>query len=116
MAVSTQEVRHIARLARLCLDEDEVECMARDMSSILEFIAVLGGRTLEVEAPDDPPPGGEPAHRAGPGDDLDTTAETRSDPLARPPSRFAPAWKDGFFVVPRLPGVAGRPEQPDASS
>ena len=41
MALSTDEVRHIARLARLALADDEVERMREQLSSILEHFEVL---------------------------------------------------------------------------
>ena len=108
----------MAALARLRLDPEEAERMARDMSSILEYMAVLGAVAPEPEpAPRDREEAvrsdGARAERA-----RQPSGRGRADPdrLALPPSRFAPEWKEGFFVVPRLPGVAGRAGEPDASS
>ncbi|MEA2063272.1 MAG: Asp-tRNA(Asn)/Glu-tRNA(Gln) amidotransferase subunit GatC [Gemmatimonadota bacterium] len=42
MAVSKEEVRDIAYLARLHLDEPETERMTRDMNAILEYVEKLG--------------------------------------------------------------------------
>ncbi|MGH2950486.1 MAG: Asp-tRNA(Asn)/Glu-tRNA(Gln) amidotransferase subunit GatC [Solirubrobacterales bacterium] len=36
--IDREQVLHVARLARLALDEDEVETMARELSGILEHV------------------------------------------------------------------------------
>ena len=41
MALTLDEVRHVARLARLRLTEAEVEAMRQELSSILEYVDVL---------------------------------------------------------------------------
>ncbi|MDA0351248.1 MAG: Asp-tRNA(Asn)/Glu-tRNA(Gln) amidotransferase subunit GatC [Chloroflexi bacterium] len=41
MALSTDEVRHIARLARIALSDDELERMRDQLSSILDHFEVL---------------------------------------------------------------------------
>ncbi len=41
MAITRQDVLHVAELARLELREDEVERMMRDLGSILEYVAQL---------------------------------------------------------------------------
>ena len=41
MALSTDEVRHIARLARIALSDEEVERMRDQLSSILDHFEVL---------------------------------------------------------------------------
>ena len=41
MALSADEVRHIAKLARLNLEDQEVEKFARELSSILDYIDQL---------------------------------------------------------------------------
>jgi aspartyl-tRNA(Asn)/glutamyl-tRNA(Gln) amidotransferase subunit C len=41
MAITRETVLHVARLARLDLDEAEVEHMKRDLSSILEYVEEL---------------------------------------------------------------------------
>ncbi len=51
MALSTDEVRHIARLARIALSDDEVERMREQLSSILDHFAVLN----EIDTDDVPP-------------------------------------------------------------
>ncbi len=41
MSISREDVQHIALLARMHLTEDELNVMARQLSGILEHIAVL---------------------------------------------------------------------------
>lgn len=51
MRLSPDEVRHIARLIRMGLDEDDVERFSRQLSTILENFEVL----REVDTTDVPP-------------------------------------------------------------
>ncbi len=51
MRLSPDEVRHIARLIRLGLDEDDVERFSRQLSTILENFEIL----REVDTTDVPP-------------------------------------------------------------
>ena len=120
MSVPIREIHRIAALARLRLEQGEAERMARDVGTILDHMAVLGRTELQ------------PAPRAGAavdaesaqsgGDDPREVAAstlervTAPDPLAEPLSRLAPDWREGFFVVPRLPGVAGAPDESGDSS
>jgi aspartyl-tRNA(Asn)/glutamyl-tRNA(Gln) amidotransferase subunit C len=39
--ISPEEVQHIAKLARLSLDEAEVAAMASDLDHVLEYVAAL---------------------------------------------------------------------------
>jgi aspartyl-tRNA(Asn)/glutamyl-tRNA(Gln) amidotransferase subunit C len=41
MSVSIEEVRHIAKLARLSFSEDEEKQMASELSAILDYVATL---------------------------------------------------------------------------
>jgi aspartyl-tRNA(Asn)/glutamyl-tRNA(Gln) amidotransferase subunit C len=51
MAVSREDVEHIALLARLGLSPEEAEAMRHDLGRVLEYIAKLEGLdTTEVEA------------------------------------------------------------------
>ena len=119
VTVTKQEIRRIAALARLRLEKEEAGRMARDMSSILEHMTVLG-EIAPQSAPTSGVPQGEGSRRPL-GDAPDgggvpaEKGETMPDPLERPLSRIAPDWRDGLFVVPRLPGVAGAPGERDDS-
>ncbi len=93
MAVTPEEVKHIASLAHLRLEEREVQEMSEQLSSILDHIAEL--RQVDVE-------GVPPVASV-----VEQTSPMRSDipgpdPLHHPPQAFAPAWDPPFFVVPRL--------------
>ena len=91
MTIDSVEVRRIARLARLDLHDAEVERLARELESILKFVAVLDeigpgsgpstlpGRPLEALRRDDPRESLEPDEAL----------------------RNAPAAEAGFFRVPR---------------
>ena len=41
MALTKEEIAHIARLARLGLQDTEVDKMAEDLSSVLEYVSEL---------------------------------------------------------------------------
>jgi aspartyl-tRNA(Asn)/glutamyl-tRNA(Gln) amidotransferase subunit C len=41
-AIAPEQVRHVAKLARLALDETELERFAPQLESILEYIAQIG--------------------------------------------------------------------------
>ena len=93
MAVTIDDVRHIAALARLGLDDDRATLLVRELNTILGHMDALskvdtagvqeaigvGAVGLPVR-PDTGPP----------------------VPLARSLDAFAPAMRDGFFLVPRL--------------
>ena len=119
VTVTIREIHRIAALARVRLDQGEAKRMARDMSSILEHMAVLGGMAPEP-APASGVPKGEGSMRPF-GEALDGSGPrsgegaTTPDPLDRPLERIAPDWRDGLFVVPRLPGVAGAPGERESS-
>jgi aspartyl-tRNA(Asn)/glutamyl-tRNA(Gln) amidotransferase subunit C len=49
--ISRDEVLHVARLARLQLDDDEVERMSGELSGILEHIEKIGELDLEGVPP-----------------------------------------------------------------
>jgi len=49
--IDRDQVLHVARLARLSLDDDEVERMARELSGILEHVEAIGELDLEGVEP-----------------------------------------------------------------
>jgi aspartyl-tRNA(Asn)/glutamyl-tRNA(Gln) amidotransferase subunit C len=49
--IDRDEVLHVARLARLALNEDELEPMARELSAVLDHVAKIG----ELDLTDVPP-------------------------------------------------------------
>ncbi|MBW3660531.1 MAG: Asp-tRNA(Asn)/Glu-tRNA(Gln) amidotransferase subunit GatC [Gemmatimonadetes bacterium] len=58
MTISADDVRHIARLARLELSDEEVERFRGELSKILDYVAQLeeaeAASAAEPEAPDSP--------------------------------------------------------------
>ncbi|MGH3066398.1 MAG: Asp-tRNA(Asn)/Glu-tRNA(Gln) amidotransferase subunit GatC [Gaiellaceae bacterium] len=51
MAISREEVRHVARLARLALTDDEVERLTEELGAILEAVGIVA----ELDLADVPP-------------------------------------------------------------
>ena len=49
--IERDEVLHVARLARLALDEEEIELMARELSAVLDHVAKIGELDLDGVAP-----------------------------------------------------------------
>ena len=107
MAVSEEDVRHVASLARLAINPARLPSLVRELNGILEHMEVLGavetsgGRMADGTAETS---GG----RMADGGSRTTATPMRSDvagssmPLAGPPESFAPEMRDGFFLVPRL--------------
>ena len=90
MALTTDEVRHIARLARLALSDEEVERYREQLSGILDHFQVLN----DIDTSDVPPTA----------QSLDQVNVTREDAL-RPslPTEDvlanAPRTEDGYLRV-----------------
>jgi aspartyl-tRNA(Asn)/glutamyl-tRNA(Gln) amidotransferase subunit C len=93
MSVSRQEVERIARLAELHVDEAALPALTEQMSRILDYVsqiaAVPGTETVQPYTP-------------GPVALRFRSDEVRPAPLALPPAQIAPAFTNGFFLVPRL--------------
>jgi Asp-tRNA(Asn)/Glu-tRNA(Gln) amidotransferase C subunit len=90
--VDAAVVLQLARLARLELSGSEVERSARDLTELLQDIAML----KEADDRADTPAGVLPAAPDGAGG-----GPTNPDDLTLPISSIAPEWRDGFFTVPR---------------
>jgi aspartyl-tRNA(Asn)/glutamyl-tRNA(Gln) amidotransferase subunit C len=99
MAIAREELERIARLARLQLAEDEAERLTRDCVAILRYF-----ETLRELALDDVAAADSPADEAPLRED-----RANGDPLLRPLAELASAWRDGFFVLPRLPAMDAGP-------
>jgi aspartyl-tRNA(Asn)/glutamyl-tRNA(Gln) amidotransferase subunit C len=93
MSVSRDEVLRIAQLAELDVAEDQLPALADQMSRILDYVAQLSAvpsnGTVKVFVP------GADAIRF-------RADEVNPSPLAFGPEKFAPVFKEGFFVVPKL--------------
>jgi aspartyl-tRNA(Asn)/glutamyl-tRNA(Gln) amidotransferase subunit C len=95
--ISPEEVRHVARLARLALDDDEVGRYAVQLSAILEHVDAV--RRLDTA---DVPPTAHPfpvENVLRP--DTETLSLDRETVLAQ-----APVAEDDRFRVPRIMGEA----------
>ena len=98
MATSAEETARIAALAHLRLSGEELEAMTSDLIRILDYVEQLAELDLE--------------EMADVGGVVDWPApERRSglppDALTRGPGAQAPDWREGFFVVPRVPALEG---------
>lgn len=93
MSLTAEQVRNVARLARLGLDETQVEAYAGDLSRIVDVFAHLeSADTGNVEPMAHP---------------LDLTARLRPDASAETDQReafqsVAPATEDGVYLVPKV--------------
>lgn len=93
MALSPDEVRHVAMLARLAITEEEVEQLAPELNAILDYAEQVGEiAAADVEPTVHPYPLENVQRADEPGEVLD-----REVLLAG-----APEAEDGRFVVPRI--------------
>ncbi len=91
MSISEQDVRHMAKLAELHVNEADLPRLAAQFSNIVDFVSQLA----EVEMEGDAAPLAGPARVA-----LRPDVPVRF-PLAHPPSALGEGFQDGFFTVPR---------------
>jgi aspartyl-tRNA(Asn)/glutamyl-tRNA(Gln) amidotransferase subunit C len=103
VAVTLDDVRHIAALARLGLTDERAASLVAELNTILEHMDVLSKvDTSGIEPVAGIGAAGLPL-RADGGPPI---------PLARERETFAPSARDGFFLVPRL----STHEDPEAAS
>jgi aspartyl-tRNA(Asn)/glutamyl-tRNA(Gln) amidotransferase subunit C len=93
MSVDTDTVRHIAKLARIAMSDDELERLVPELNNILNWVEQLG----EVDTE-----GVEPLTAVVPNtlrlrEDRVTDGNCRDDVLAN-----APVAEHGFFAVPKV--------------
>ncbi|MGA7802635.1 MAG: Asp-tRNA(Asn)/Glu-tRNA(Gln) amidotransferase subunit GatC [Gammaproteobacteria bacterium] len=93
MALDPSEVRKIAHLARLGIDEQDIPAYARNLSDILAFVEQLNAADTSDVAP--------LAHP------LDATQRLRSDAVTEVDQRdhfqsIAPQVEDGLYLVPKV--------------
>jgi aspartyl-tRNA(Asn)/glutamyl-tRNA(Gln) amidotransferase subunit C len=89
--IDHEQVRHVARLARLVLDEHEVTRMAAELTAVLGHIATIAQLDLDGVAPTTHVVAIENALR----EDVPAPSLTREQALAA-----APLVADGGFAVP----------------
>lgn len=93
MSVSASDVRRIAHLARLGIDEEQISGYAAELSRILDFVRQLEGADTKGVAP--------MAHP------LDTRLRLREDRVTEADQReeflpLAPESTSGLYLVPRV--------------
>lgn len=93
MSLNPDEVRHIARLARLAMDDDELPGYAGELSSILGLVDRMNAVDTTGVAP--------MAHPQN------ATQRLRPDVVTEPDDRDryqrnAPAVERGLYIVPRV--------------
>ena len=93
MSVTNEQVRHIARLARIAMSDEEIERLVPELNNILGWVEQLG----EVDTD-----GVEPLTAVVPNalrlrEDRVTDGDCRDDVLAN-----APLAEHGFFAVPKV--------------
>jgi aspartyl-tRNA(Asn)/glutamyl-tRNA(Gln) amidotransferase subunit C len=93
MAVTRDDVLHVASLARLALDDEAVPRLVSELNAILEHMEVL--RKVDTTGVS----GAEAVGDAGMPLRVDAGPPY---PLAHSREEFAPEMRDGFFIVPRL--------------
>ncbi len=95
MAITREQVEHVARLARLKIEDRELERFARQIGAVLEYVETLGQVDTE---------GVPPTFHA-----IDLTNAFREDKetghLEHPEALAnAPLAENGLFVVPKILG------------
>ncbi len=93
MAITREQVLHVARLARLALSEEEVERFGEQLSAILEAVGKVSELDLEAVEPTSHPLDLVNVF----GEDEPRPSLEREDALAN-----APDPEDGFFGVPAV--------------
>jgi aspartyl-tRNA(Asn)/glutamyl-tRNA(Gln) amidotransferase subunit C len=93
MSVSTDQVRHIAKLARIAMSDEEIERLAPELNNILGWVEQLG----EVNTDGVEPLTAVIDQKLRLRDDVVTEGEIRDEILAN-----APEAQHGFFAVPKV--------------
>jgi len=93
MSVTNEQVRHIARLARIAMSEDEIERLAPELNNILSWVEQLG----EVNTDGIEPLTAVIDQKLRLRDDVVNDGNIRDEILAN-----APEAQHGFFAVPKV--------------
>ena len=93
MSVSNEQVRHIARLARIAMSDEELERLLPELNNILGWVEQLA----EVETDGVEPLATVIDQKLRLRDDVVTDGDCRDEILAN-----APDAQHGFFAVPKV--------------
>jgi aspartyl-tRNA(Asn)/glutamyl-tRNA(Gln) amidotransferase subunit C len=93
MSVTPEQVRHIARLARIAMSDEEIAALAPELNNILGWVEQLG----EVNTDGVEPLTAVIDQKLRLRDDKITDGDCRDAVLAN-----APAAEHGFFAVPKV--------------
>ena len=93
MSVSSQQVRHIAKLARIGMSDAEIEALVPELNNILGWVEQLG----EVDTDGVEPVTAVIDQKLRLRDDVVDDGNIREDVLAN-----APEAQHGFFAVPKV--------------
>jgi aspartyl-tRNA(Asn)/glutamyl-tRNA(Gln) amidotransferase subunit C len=93
MSVSIEQVRHIAKLARIAMSDDEIERLAPELNNILGWVEQLA----EVNTDGIEPLTAVIDQKLRLRDDVVTEGNIRDEVLAN-----APEAQHGFFAVPKV--------------
>ncbi|MEO6224694.1 MAG: Asp-tRNA(Asn)/Glu-tRNA(Gln) amidotransferase subunit GatC [Sphingomicrobium sp.] len=93
MSVSTEQVRHIAKLARIAMSDEQIERLAPELNNILGWVEQLG----EVDTDGVEPLATVVDLKLRLRDDVINDGNIRDDVLAN-----APEAQHGFFAVPKV--------------
>jgi len=97
MTIGAADVRHVARLAELAVAEADLPVLAAQLEAIVAFVAQLS----DVSVPPD-------TGTTSLGPDRLQLREDRVDPIpmTRSPAEMAPVFREGFYLVPKVGGLA----------
>jgi aspartyl-tRNA(Asn)/glutamyl-tRNA(Gln) amidotransferase subunit C len=93
MSVSHEQVRHIARLARIAMSDEELERLVPELNAIIGWVEQLG----EVNTDGVEPLTAVIEQKLRLRDDVVTDGNIQGEVLAN-----APAAQHGFFAVPKV--------------
>ena len=98
MTIGRDEVLHVAGLAELDVPAKDVDALVAQIGRIVDYVAQLN----DVPASESAEP-----FQAGPAEVTLREDAPGSVPLAHDIESFAPEFRDGLFLVPRLGSMEG---------
>jgi aspartyl-tRNA(Asn)/glutamyl-tRNA(Gln) amidotransferase subunit C len=105
VGVSPDAIRHVAGLAALALEDEEITGLTAQLNGILDHMRALESAVAGLDGFDEPA-GEAPLRPDEPG----------ADPLAAPPARMAPGWVEDYFTVPQLASHVESDPTPDSAA